>query len=120
MLQSGTPEQQLAVTATLRRMDDDAGLPATLALAKQPGPHRAKAVEVLGGFRSRECVPVLLDALDADDAAVRQKAWQGLQNVLRDLFPYRRFAFDQSGYEPNGADRKPAIATLRAWWDAAK
>lgn len=116
MLQSGAPDQQLAVAATLRRMDDLAGLPVALRLAQQPGPHRAKAVETLGGFRSRDVVPPLLDALAADDAAVRQKAWASLQSVVRDLFPYRRFAFDQCGYEPNGADRGKGVAALRAWW----
>ena len=116
LLQGGTPEQQLAVATVLRRMDDASGLPTVLALARAAGPLRAKALEALGGFRTREVVPALLDALDAPEPAARQHAWTALQGVLRDLFPYRRFDFARSGYDPNAADRSPGLAALRAWW----
>ncbi len=118
MLLSNSPEQQLVAAATLRRMDDPSGLPVVLALCKKPGPHLAEAARILGGFRSRDAVPGLLDLLDDSNAAVRQNAWQGLQNQWRDLFPYRRFDFDKSGYAPNAAARAAGITTLRAWWAA--
>jgi HEAT repeat protein len=97
-------------------MDDPRGLPNVLALARQPGQEQAEAVRVLATFRSREVVPVLLDRLDDGNAAVRQAAWQGLPQVVRDLFPYRRFDFEKCGYDPNAGNRSQAIAALRAWW----
>lgn len=118
MLAGNSPEQQLVAAATLRRMDDPSGLPTVLALCKKPGAHLAEAARVLGGFRSRDAIPVLLDLLDDSNTMVRQHAWQGLQNQWRDLFPYRRFDFDKSGYAPNAGARAAGITTLRAWWAA--
>ncbi len=119
-LHAGTLEQQVAAAAVLRRMDDASGLPVVLDAIKQPGKHLAEAVRVLGTFRSRQVVEPLLDALDHADAMVRQNAWASVQQVLRDLFPYRRFEFERTGYNPNGGDRQKGIEMLRAWWAAAK
>jgi HEAT repeat protein len=116
MLHDGSAEQRLAAAAVLRRMDDPQGLPVVLELAKQPGRHLAETMRVLGGFRCREVVEPLLFALDDGNLQVRQNAWNGLQQVLRDLFPYRRFDFAQAGYDPNGTARTAGIQTLRAWW----
>jgi hypothetical protein len=116
LLQVDAPEQQLVAAALLRRMDDESGLPIALALARQAGPQRGKALETLGGFRQREVVPVLIDGLDAPEPVVRRQAWQALQLVLPDLLPYRRFAFERCGYDPVAADRSQGLATIRAWW----
>lgn len=116
MLQGDDAEQQLAAATVLRRMDDPSGLAIVQSLAQKTGPHRAQAIEALAGFRSREVVDTLLHALDAPELPVRNAAWQGLQEVLRGLFPYRRFDFARAGYQPNGSDRASAIAGLRSWW----
>lgn len=120
LLQEGSPEQQLAAAAVLRRMDDSSGLPVVLQLLQSRGKHTAEAVRVLAGFRSRDVVEPLLAALDDAELPVRQAAWTGLQQVLRDLFPYRRFAFDRSGYDPNGGNRTAGIQQLRTWWVAVR
>lgn len=116
MLQTAAPEQQLVAAALLRRMDDGSGLPIVLALARSPGPLRGKALEALGGFCHRDVVPVLIDGLEAPEPPVRQQAWRALQDVLPDLFPYRRFAFERCGYDPQAADRSQGLAAVRAWW----
>lgn len=120
LLQTGNAEQQLAAAQVLRRMDDPAGLSAVLTLARTAGPHQAEAVRVLAGFRCRDAVEPLLAALDAPAVPVRQAAWNGLQPLLRDLFPYRRFAFETAGYDPNATDRTTGLQTLRAWWAAVR
>ncbi|MBK8096126.1 MAG: hypothetical protein IPK26_03415 [Planctomycetes bacterium] len=120
MLRADDPEQQLAAATVLRRMDDPSGLPVVLALAQKSGTHRVPAVQALAGFRSREVVDTLLAALDAAELPVRTAAWSGLQQVWRGLFPYRRFEFERSGYQPNGADRAAAIAVLRSFWNGVR
>lgn len=120
LLKEGTPEQQVVAAAVLRRMDDPSGLPIVLQLAQQPGNHLAEAVRVLATFRSREIIEPLLKALDDGNALVRQNAWTGVQQALRDLFPYRRFEFERTGYNANTGDRAAAIQMLRAWLGALK
>ena len=120
MLTDSAPEQQLVAAATLRRMDDVSGLPTVIALASKKGNHLAETARVLGGFRCEDAVPPLLTLLDDGDANVRQTAWQNLQTQWRDLFPYRRFDFATSGYDPQSASRSAGLATLRSWWDARK
>ncbi|MGC3970474.1 MAG: hypothetical protein QM775_25000 [Pirellulales bacterium] len=120
LLRTGTLEQQVAAAAVLRRTDDLSGLPVVLDAVKQPGKHLAEAVRVLATFRSRAAVEPLLAALDDGNAAVRQNAWFGLQPLLRDLFPYRRFDFDRCGYNPNANERTKGLEPLRAWWAAVK
>jgi hypothetical protein len=87
---------------------------------KQPGKHLAEAVRVLATYRSRDVIEPLLAALDDGNAQVRQNAWTGVQQVLRDLFPYRRFDFERTGYNAHAGDRAAAIQMLRAWLAAAK
>jgi HEAT repeat protein len=120
MLADAAPEQQLVAAATLRRMDDVSGLPTVIALAGKKGNHLAETARVLGGFRCEDAVPPLLTLLDDENANVRQTAWQNLQTQWRDLYPYRRFDFAISGYDPQSASRSAGLATLRAWWDARK
>ena len=120
LLRTGNAEQQLVAAGVLRRMDDAAGLPIVLGLVQQPATRTAEAVRVLAGFRSREVVEPLLAALDDANLQVRQLAWNGLQQVLRDLFPYRRFAFDRAGYDPNHGDRAAGILAVRTWWAAIR
>lgn len=120
MLTDSAPEQQLVAAATLRRMDDVSGLPTVIALAAKKGNHLAETARVLGGFRCEDAVPPLLTLLDDENAHVRQTAWQNLQTQWRDLYPYRRFDFATSGYDPQSSSRSAGLATLRAWWDARK
>ena len=118
LLQSGDADQQLVAAATLRRRDDPSGLPTVVALAERDGPHLAETARVLGGFRAAAAVPALLHLLDSTDEATRSAAWQSLQTVWRDLFPYRRFDFAKAGYSPNSGNRAAGIAVLARWWDA--
>ncbi|MBL8751734.1 MAG: HEAT repeat domain-containing protein [Planctomycetes bacterium] len=120
MLAGRDPEQQLAAAEVLRRRDDPSGLATVLALAKEAGKHRAEAARVLGGFRDRSVVPVLLDCLEDSNLMARQNAWTALQSLLRDLFPYRRFDFAKCGYEPNGGNRAAGVLALRAWWQSVQ
>ena len=116
LLRAGNAEQQVLAAGVLRRMDDASGLPIVIGLVQEPGTRTAEAVRVLASFRSREVVEPLLAALDDGKVQVRQFAWTGLQQVLGDLFPYRRFAFDRAGYNPGSEDRAAGLQTLRAWW----
>ena len=77
-------------------------------------------MRVLGGFRDRKAVPVLLDAFASDDVQVRRNAVTGLQQTLPDLFPYRRFDLETTGCRADAgeAQRAEALRVLRAWWDA--
>jgi HEAT repeat protein len=101
-------------------MDDLQGLPRALTLARDPGPHRAEALRVLGGFRVKEAVPPLLAALEDNELAVRNAAFLGLQSLLLDLFPFRRFdlASTYSASAPE-AQRREGAARISAWWQAA-
>jgi hypothetical protein len=119
MLRAGNTEQQVLAADVLRRRDDVSGLPVLLGVLQQP-PRTLAAVRALTHFRSREVIEPLLLALDDGNLQVRATAWHGLQDVLRDLFPYRRFAFERSGYEPNQADRTAGIQVLRTWWQAVR
>lgn len=104
----------------LRRRDDLSGLDAVLAAVPKAGEHLDKVAEVLGRFRDRRVGPVLLDLLDHADERVRFEAWNGLQALWRDLFPYRRFSFETCGYTPQSPSRQNAIATLRTFWEKAQ
>jgi HEAT repeat protein len=120
MLAGSDPEQKLAAADVLRRRDDLSGLQAVLVLAKEAGKHRAEAARVLGGYRDRSVVPVLLDCLEDANVQVRQNAWSAIQSLLRDLFPYRRFDFAKCGYEPNGDNRSVGVQLLRTWWQSVQ
>lgn len=119
MLASGNGKAVLLAAEALRRIDDTSGFDAVLALVRDQA-LRAEAVRVLGGFRRREAVPPLLDALADADAVVRRNGWFALQNLLPDLFPYRRFDLNGCGYAPDAAPaaRAAGLAVLRAWWAA--
>lgn len=120
LLASEVDEVRITAADLLRRRDDYAGLPQALAVAQKPGPMRAEAARVLGGFRRVQVIAPLLDLLDAEEVQVRRNAWQSLQQVWRDLFPYRRFDFANCGYEPDAANRTEAIQRLRSWWAALR
>ncbi|MBL8734343.1 MAG: hypothetical protein JNN13_18345 [Planctomycetes bacterium] len=108
----------LTAADLLRRRDDPSGLEAVLAAMPKAGTQRLQATEVLARFRDRRAVAPLLDLLDDGDHRVRSAAWFGLQELMRGLFPYRRFDFEKCGYSPESASRQASITTLRAWWDA--
>lgn len=111
---------RVVAAGALRRRDNRAGLEPVLEAAKVKGKHQADAAKVLGDYRCREGVPVLLDLLDAKDQHVRNMAWGGIQETLKGLFPYRKFDFQKSGYSPADGSRQRGIATLRAWWASVK
>ena len=111
---------RLTAADVLRRRDDPVGLEAVLQALPQAGKHKAEAVRVLGRFRVVAAVPALLDLLDDPDQIVRLRAFVGLQETLRSLFPYRRFDFGTCSYNPQADVRAAGIAQLRAWWGAAK
>ncbi|MBK9387951.1 MAG: hypothetical protein IPN34_24300 [Planctomycetes bacterium] len=108
----------LVAADLLRRRDDPSGLEVVLIAQPQTLEHQVKHAEVLSRFRDRRVGPRLLELLDHPDARVRTAAWNGLQQLMNGLFPYRRFDFATSGYAPNAAARQSGIATLRAWWEA--
>ena len=118
MLTTGDTQQQLVAADTLRRMDDLSGLPKVIAVLAKVGPQKAEAARVLSRFRSRAAGAAMIDLLDDPDAQVRQAAWNGLQNVLRELFPYRKFDFAKCGYEPNSPTRGAGITALRTFWSS--
>jgi HEAT repeat protein len=109
----------LVAADLLLRQDDASGLEVVLAARPATQDEWQKLAEVLGRYRDRRVGPRLLELLDHQEPRVRQAAWQGWQSLLRGLFPYRRFRFEDSGYAPDAASRQAGIAALRAWWDAA-
>jgi HEAT repeat protein len=119
MLTTGDTQQQLVAADTLRRMDDLTGLPRVIAVLSKDGAQKPEAARVLSKFRCKAAGAAMLDLLDDPDQQVRQAAWNGLQNLLRELFPYRKFEFTKCGYEPNSPSRSAGIAALRAFWTAA-
>lgn len=119
MLTTGDTQQQLVAADTLRRMDDLSGLPRVLAVLSKDGAQKPEAARVLSKFRCKAAGAAMLDLLDDQDQQVRQAAWNGLQNLLRELFPYRKFDFAKCGYDPNSPTRGTGIAALRAFWAAA-
>ena len=116
LLQSSSPLAHVVAADSLRRRDDRSGLDVVLRAANTAGAHRAEAARVLGEFRSREAIPVLLGLLDDADAGVRSRAWIGLQQTLRSLYPFRRFDFATAGYDPAASDRSAGISVLRRYW----
>jgi hypothetical protein len=120
LLRSKAVVARLVAADTMRRRDDPSGLEVVLQAVPTAGKHKAEAARVLGEFRSRKAMPLLLDLLADQDAAVRNNAWQGVQTTMYGLFPYRRFDFDQTGYDPHNGSRDAGIRLLRAWWQAAK
>lgn len=116
MLHDEAMAVRVVAAGALRKRDNRAGLQPVLDAAKVRGKHQADAARVLGDYRCKQGVPVLLDLLDAKDVRVRNAAWSGLQETLRGLYPYRKFEFRKCGYAPNAASRQNGIATLRAWW----
>ncbi len=119
MLTSTDASQQLIAAKMLRRMDDTSGLPYVLDLLTKNVSRKAEATKVLAEFRSRQVGLPLINLLDDPEQPVREAAWNGLQDLMRDLFPYRQFDFAKAGYEPNSNARGQGIAMLRAWWEAA-
>jgi HEAT repeat protein len=121
MLASKKPSRQLTAARMLRRMDDDAGLPITLRLARESGDPtiRAEAIAIAGEFRRAECVDLLIDALDDNFYLTRMAALNGLEDTLRTIFPFRNLDLRRTGYNyarKTSAERAPSIATIRAWW----
>ena len=120
LLRSKAVIARLIAADTMRRRDDKSGLEIVLAAVPDAKKHKAEAARVLGRFRSRQAMPVLLDLLDDADEQARVAAWQGVQETMRSLFPYRNFAFDKAGYEPRASSRAAGIQVMRAWWGGAK
>lgn len=116
LLASPAPLARVLAADCLRRRDDRSGLPAVLDAASTAGSHRAETARVLGEFRSREAVPVLLGLMDDANVKVRSHAWTAVQKTLQSLYPFRRFDFSTVDYDPNALDRSAAMATLRRYW----
>lgn len=121
MLASGQDEQVLLAAGILRRMDDDSGCDAVLAIVRG-GRATAKALAVLGAFRRRAVVTALIDALGDADQLRRQAAWQALQQLLPDMVPYRRLDMGTVDYRPEApaGQRAAAVEKLRAFWQAVQ
>lgn len=111
---------RLVAAEALRRRDDHAGLPTVIELARQPSGDRIAAVRALAAFRDRRACTPLLDLLEDGDGAVREAAYQGVQELWRVLFPYRLFDFASLGFDAHRQADPAAVATLRAWWAARK
>jgi len=120
MLGSADAQVVLVAAETLRRMDDYSGLEVVMALATKAGKDRVEAVRVLGGFRDPKVVPLLIAAFADPELQVRRHALTGLQQLLPDLFPYRRFDLDKAGCRADGPEvlRAEGLRLLRAWWAA--
>ena len=118
MLEGTAPRLQLFAAETLRRRDDLSGLSTVLRLAKSRDKERVEAVRILGGFVISVAVQPLIDALNDNDARVRNEAYRGLARLLPRLFPFRRFDLARTGYAPNAsaAERGAAVRQINAWW----
>ncbi len=115
--------RRLLAADALRRMDDESGLQTILAiLADKKSEERAVAAKLLAGFRRPDVVAPLLDALADQDAAVRSSAYLALGVVWNALFPQRVLRMRTTRYLPHEPPAKsaPAVARIRAWWNAHK
>lgn len=65
---------------------------------------RLKAVEILSRFRRKECVDLLLERLDDEDARLAAEARKGALASLAVLYPYLTF------------DSTTPSETLKTWW----
>lgn len=119
MLRGGDVASLLVAADMLRRRDDMSGLDAVLQKATGAGKHRLEAAKVLARFRDPRVAEPLLGMLDDKNVQVRRQAWTGLQQLMRGLFPYRRFDFAGCSYRPDDGNRAKGIAELRSWWAAA-
>jgi HEAT repeats len=120
-LESKTPTIRVLAAEALRKYDDQSGLVVVIAvLGGDDVEGRREAARVLGGYRMREAIAPLIDALEDADQTARTHAWTGLARMLPSLFPYRRFDLAALGYAANSpaAARADAVAVLRAWWAA--
>ncbi len=120
MLVAPVAASRLVAAEAMRRRDDHGGLPAVVELAKQPSADRLRAVRALAEFRDRRASAALLDLLDDGDGMVREAAYQGLQRLWPELFPYRRFDFASLGFDARPQANPAAVAALRQWWAARK
>ncbi|MFT4840096.1 MAG: hypothetical protein ACJA0V_001686 [Planctomycetota bacterium] len=120
LLRSEAVVARLVAADTMRRRDDRSGLAVVLQAVSKAAKHKAEAARVLSRFRSRQAMPLLLDLLDDADGQVRTAAWRGVQDTMRSLFPYRRFDFQSTGYDPRGTSRTGGIELLRTWWAGVK
>ena len=122
LLTGGDPERRVSAADILRRMDDLSGLEAVIDVLQtgEKNTERSEAARVLGFFRVRAAVDPLLDALLDEDLLVRGNALRALDQQWRSLFPYRRLDLVAAGYLASDAEaqRKTAVARIRAWWDA--
>jgi HEAT repeat protein len=121
LLESEDLDRRLMAADALRRMDDPAGFPALVAiLASGQNQQRADAAKALGGFRTAEAVEPLLAALVDDYPTTRMYAETSLLQVLRALYPYKRFDLATTGYQRDGspAAREAAVEKIREWWSA--
>jgi HEAT repeat protein len=117
MLDSKEGQRVLSAADALRRADDLSGFERVLEVLKAGGAEKAEALRVLSKFRKRASVMPLVDALDDADSAVRLAAEQGLYDLLRNLYPYRRFEFAAGGFLAQAAPDKRAegVRAIRAW-----
>lgn len=121
LLTGGDLDRRVAAANILRRMDDLSGLEAVIdVLRTGKDTERSEAARVLGFFRVRAAVDPLLDALMDEDALVRGNALRAVDQLWRNLFPYRRLDLVAAGYLANDgeSERRAATARIRAWWDA--
>lgn len=121
LLTGGDPSRRVAAADLLRRMDDPSGFEAVVdVLRTGRDAERSEAARVLGWFRVRAAVDPLLDALMDKNALVRGNALRALDQLWRNLFPYRRLDLVAAGYAASDGEveRKAATARIRTWWDA--
>jgi hypothetical protein len=121
-LQGTDAARALAAADALRRADDDSGYARVCELARQSSAQRAEALRVLSRFGRESSGALLIEALNAEDLAVRRAAEQGLREFLPKFFPYRRFDLASTGYQAEGSpeQRAAGLAQLRSFWDSAR
>ena len=71
---------------------------------------RMAAARALGDLASQEAIPALIDALDDEEALVREAAYLSLRSITQ-----RDLQFD--AHSPDAAERAKRIKAWREWWD---
>jgi HEAT repeat protein len=120
LVQSAPMPIRLRSVDALRRHDDRSGLAFALRILTDGSPgDRAEAARVVGRFRRSEIVTPLIDALKDSSPQVRLSALAGLKATFAQMFPYRRFRFDLTGYrvEKKPVDNGGAVGLIRQWWE---
>ena len=119
VIEKGPDAAALEAASLLLRADDSAGFGRILRCARENKTLRGKAINLLGEFGKPQAMDFLIAALDDDQPAVREAAYDAVALTLERLYPYRRFRWPRALTDARAdpAQRKAAVGKIRVWWE---